>query len=394
MDTVIIKIYGLTHVRILDRVEWLPELPRRRTYDDLTPTEKQSRHPYLRKFVHRPKREAYYQPKAELLETLSSDRRSVVYILRLEFSIPKLLYGNSLQEATEATKDDVVAALRRGLSRIRLEITPEAIEGATVSAVHFCKNIILPPDIRMREVLKELARMDISKAVDVMSKQFKNGGKVLNIYSGTIERSFYDKIADAHRPKNKRSDKKRVGRERGLIDHFDLQGREMFRYEYRIKMAQTVKRDINSALQRDKKESVVFADLFAPELCKTVILGSWRALTERPENQLALLGTSDNLALLLHILSKARERGSKAHTMNNALVAYGLACAARDHGAKEVRGSIVGLWNVDHPERLTKKLQAAAELTRGLPYSNCIAYIDAELHRFAHITRSTLENVV
>lgn len=42
MDTVIVKIYGLTNIRILDRAEWLPELPRRRTYDELTPTEKKS----------------------------------------------------------------------------------------------------------------------------------------------------------------------------------------------------------------------------------------------------------------------------------------------------------------------------------------------------------------
>lgn len=393
MDTVILKIYGLTHIRILDRAEWLPELTRRRTYDELTPTEKKSLHPYLRKFVHRPKREAFYQPKVELLETLSNDRRSLVYVLRLEFSIPKLLFGNSLEEATEATKEQVIPALCRALSRIHLVITPEAIENASVSATHFSKNIILPRDIRMREVLKELSRMDISKAVDVMSKQFKNGGKVLNIYSGTVERSFYDKIADASRPKNKRSDKKRVGRERGIIDTLDLQGREMFRYEYRLKGAQTVRRVLNPVLGKEKKSDVIFADLFAPELPKDIVLASWRALTERPENQLALLGTVDNLALFLHILAEARKRG-KSHSLNNALMTYGLACAVRDHGAKEVRGSVMGLWSPDHPERLTKKIQAAAELTRGLPYSNSIAHIDAELFQFKRITRSFLENVV
>lgn len=393
MDTIIIKIYGLAGVRIHDRTEWVPELIKRRTYEDLTPTEKRSVHPYLRKFVHHPKREAAYQPKVELFETLSRDQRNVQYVLRIEFSVPKLLYGNSLEEAIDATKDEVVSALIRALSRISIDVTAEALEKASVSGVHFCKNILLPRDIRMREVLKELACMDISKTVDVMSKQFKNGGKVLNIYSGTVERSFYDKIADAHRPKNKRSDKKLVGRERGIIDTLDLQGREMFRYEYRIKMAQTVRRDINAILKRDKKSSVVFEDLFVPELSKAMLLASWDALTTRPENQLALIGPTDNLALFLHILSEAKKKSS-AHSLNNALIAYGLTCAIRDHGAKEVRGAIFSLWNADHSERLTKRMAAATELTRGLPYSNCVAHIDAALHSFVRITRNSLENVV
>ncbi len=392
MDTCIIKITGLEKFKIRDKSLWVPELTNRRRIEDLTRTERQSVHPYLRHFVLHPKRERYYQPKVEMFETLNKERNAVRYILKVEFSIPKMLYGNNLQEATEASKNTVFSTLVSSLARIGVDVSDETVAAAGVSAAHFCKNVLLPKDVRMREVLNELSRVDISKAVDVRSKYFKNGGCVLSIYSGTIERVFYDKIADAIRPKNKRTDKKHVSRERSLIDEHDLKGREMFRYEYRIKKAQTVKRDLNVALKRDGKTPVVFADLFTPDLWKTMVQTSWRTLVQRPENQLALLGATDNLSLLTHIFAPTGD--TSAHSMNRAFISYGIACAIRDHGAKEVRRVVFSGRNSDHSERLTRKIEAAAALTRGLPYSAAIAYVDADLERFERITPTSLETAV
>ena len=67
------------------------------------------------------------------------------------------------------------------------------------------KNVLLPRHIRMQEILAELARMDKGKVVDITTKEFKRGGQALQIYSGTREWAFYDKVADAMRPKIKRS---------------------------------------------------------------------------------------------------------------------------------------------------------------------------------------------
>lgn len=395
MDTVILKIYGPGKFTV-DNISWfLPELIKR-DFHTLTPTERLSNRPYLRHFVFHPPYAEGYLPRIEVYEAFTEDRKGLRYILKLEFSVPKLLYGNSLQEVVEEDKDLVFSRLQSALGKNGIHIRDiAAIAGARVGAVHFCKNIPLPRDMRMREILDELRRVDISKVVDITGTKFKNGGRVLNIYSGTVERSFYDKVSDAMRPKNKRSDKGRIERERSIIERFGLQTREVFRYEYRIKKTQTVMRDINAALGRkDKKTYVAFADLFTPGLFKTMVLKSWRDLVKRPENQLALLGPTSTVNLFLHILAAARNADGKAHSLNNALVSYGLARAIGDHGAKEVRGSIFDLWNKDHPERLTEKIRAAAELTSGLPYSNCISFVEAELEKFECITRETLQNVV
>lgn len=391
MDTVIIKIYGPYKFKISNRSLFLPELEKR-TYEELSPTERTSTRPYLRKFILQSKKQDKYLPRIEVIEALTQDRKNIRYILKIEFSVPKLLYWNSLQEVGENDKDKVFSALEIALRSVSIDVDKNNIANATLASVHACKNIPLPRSIRMREIINELAKIDISKVFDISDKQCKKGARVLNIYSGTIDWSFYDKISDSVRPKNKRSDKGRINQERSIIEYYGLQEREVFRYEYRIKKTQTIKREINALLNRDYKTQVVFKDLFTPNLIKDLILNSWHTLIKRPENQLSLFGTIDKLGLFLHILSEAKKLGEKGHSLNNALISYGLATAIRDHGAKEVRGAIFDLWNTDHPERLTNKIKLASELTKGLPYSNNIAFIDKSLKRFELITLISLEN--
>lgn len=393
MDTVIIKIYGPRKFKIKNWSLFLPELVNRK-YEDLSETERSSTRPYLRKYVLHPKWQEEYLPRVEVFETLTEDRRSIRYILKVEFSVPKLLYWNSLQEVSEKDYQSVFSALKSALKSVSIVVETETIANAIVASVHACKNIPLPRNIKMREVISELSKIDINKAFDISDKQYKKGARVLNLHSGTIDWSIYDKISDSLRPKNKRSDKGHIDRERGIIEQYGLQDREVFRYEYRRKKTQTVKREVNALLDRDYQTQVVFRDLFTPDLMKKLVLNSWNAIMERPENQISLFGEIDKLGLLLHILYEAKLGGVKAHSMNNALISYGLATAIRDHGAKEVRGAISDTWDTDHPERLRKKMEVASGLTSGLPYSNNIAFIDKELKRYELISLASLQNGV
>lgn len=392
MDTVIIKIHGAHKFKIANKSWFLPEISRRQIYD-LTSTEKQSTRMYLRRFILQPPIHEGYLPKVDILETFNKDRSDVLYVLRAEFSVPKLIYGNSLQEVSSNDLEKTLCAFEKALQNAGIKIESDTVATARVSAVHFCKNVLLPPDIRMQEILAELARMDISKVVDITKKEFKHGGQSLQIYSGTREWAFYDKIADAMRPKIKRKYKQRVGQERNIVERNKLQEQEVFRFEYRIKLAISVEKYVNEALGRTPKTPVLFRDLFTHDLCRLAVLNAWRELVQRPENQLALLGEADDLGLLSRIVSKASERGG-AHSMNHALISYGLACAIRDHGAKEVRRTMFRHWNKDHSERLNRKIRTAAEMTSGLPYSNGIAFVDKALEDFHLITLASLKYAV
>jgi len=392
MDTVIIKIHGTRKFKIVNHSWFLPEI-RRRYFHELTPTEKQSTRMYLRRFILQPPVTSGYLPKVDVLEVLNKERDDVRYVLRAEFSVPKLIYGNSLQEVSSNDLEKALYAFKKALGNAGIIVESETIANARVSAVHVCKNVMLPRDIRMKEILTELSRTDISKVVDVTKKEFKHGGQSLQIYSGTREWVFYDKIADAMRPKIKRKYKQRVGQERGIIERHNLQEQEVFRFEYRIKLAASVEKGVNEALGRTPKTPVLFRDLFTHDLCKKLVLKAWQELVQRPENQLALLAPMEGLGLFDRILAEALKTGG-AHSMNHALTSYGLASAIRDHGAKEVRRAILRGWAGSHPERLTHKIEAASALTRGLPYSNSIAFIDAALERFELLTPTLLEVAV
>jgi hypothetical protein len=393
MDTIILKIYGPNRFQIRNKTLFLPELTHRK-FEDLSLTEIQGRNssrPYLRKFVLHPKPQAEYLPQVEVFETLAKESDKVIYILKITFSAPKLLYWNSMQEVTDKDKQSVVYALNSSLSRVGIVIENDVIESARIEAVHLCKNVPLPKTIAMREILAELAKVDISKVVDVTDRLWKNGGRVLQIYSGTIEYAFYDKVSDSMRPKNKRSDKNHIDNERTVVDAYKLHDQEVFRYEYRIKKTQTVQSKINKLLGRDAKTPVIFSDLFTPNLHKNIILQTWHGLIQRPENQLALFETTNKLGLLLHIFRKAKKQSGNGHSMNNAFISYGIATAIKDHGVKEIRGVVTEGWNKDHPERFTKKIKVASELIDGLPYSNNITYIDKALEKFEIINLASLQ---
>lgn len=393
MDTVILKFFTpQSKFEIKNYSLFLPEITRR-TFEDLTLTERASTRPYLKKFILQSQQKDEYIPQVELFENLTDDRKNICYVLKITFSVPKLLYWNSLQEVSENDGQRVYRALQSVLASVGIVISIDSIEKAMVSTVHACKNIPLPKSMKMRSIINELAKMDVNKSFDITDNKCKQGGRVLNIWSGTIDWSFYDKVSDCLRPKNKRSDKYHIIHEREIIEKYNLLDREVFRYEYRIKKNQTVKRDINKLLGRSYQTQVTFADLFTPNLMKTLVLNSWQSLLERPENQLSLFDTKiDKLELFLFMLSEANKQGQNGHSLNNALISYGLAMAIRDHGAKEVKGAILDIWSKQHPERLNQKIKSASDMVKGLPYSNNVAFLDKALEKFELITTTSLEN--
>ncbi len=395
MDTVILKFFTpQSHFEIKNYSLFLPEITRR-TFKDLTTTERTSMHPYLKKFTLQSKLQDEYVPQVELFENLTKDRTDICYVLKVTFSVPKLLYWNSLQEVSEHDDLRVYKALKHSLESVGIVVDLQSIENATVSTIHACKNILLPRNIKMRSIISELSKMDVNKSFDITDNKCKQGARVLNIYSGTIDWSFYDKVADCLRPKNKRNDKYHIIHERELIYKYNLSDREVFRYEYRIKKNQTVKRDVNKLLGRDPLTKVLFKDMFTPNLMKKLVITSWHELLDKPENQLSLFDNKINtLELLLFMLSEAGKQDKNGHSLNNALVCYALAIIIREHGVKEVKGAIFDVWNKDHPERLTRKIKQASELMRGLPYSNNIAFIDSGLEKYELLTSASLENSV
>jgi hypothetical protein len=228
---------------------------------------------------------------------------------------------------------------------------------------------------------------DLRRVVD------KNNSKVVHLYSNTREWVFYDKIEDLRKPRSKRMDKQRTDYEKDMPTLLGIDDAEVFRFEYRLKKAQTIRSEINSSLGKNYSEVVSFGDVFSDDLCKKIITNAWGRILSRPENQLALLNIDNPLSLLLHVIDTACKHDSGAHSQNKALWSYGLAMAIKHHGAKTIRQELEKRWSSKAGERINEKLETALSLMKDIPISQGITHISKKLQNFKHISMDFIKKM-
>ena len=398
MDTISFRI-NKNKFTISDFAQFSPEFSKR-PFSELSAKEVRlariGKLPYLKHFILRPEPvDDLYLPRVEIYEKANLESTSIDYELIITLSLPKFLFGNNFQEISPSDHKVIIHELSERLSNMGVNASPYAIDGAPISVVHFCKNIILQPNHSIRSILAELSKVDIGKAYDTTDDvrcKDKNNSETLHLRCGTREWSFYDKVEDLKRPKSKSEDKEKTTHEKELIQTCNLEGKEVFRYEYRLNKAQTIRSEINKEFGKPYETSVIFADLFSEGLWKKVLQNSWKKIVTRPENQLALISPNSKLDLFLHILQKAKQNDKSGHSQNQALWSYGLAVAIQDHGVKAVRKELEKIWSNKADERLNKKITTAAALIIDIPPSNGILHIGKGLNDFERITLTSLEN--
>ena len=396
MDTVQIRVRGIDKLNI---ASWAPLYPEfsTRTYSELSSVERMrlanKKIPYLRKFILHPDSELYI-PRVEIFETANEAMKTVEHEALITTSLPKLIFANSLQEIAVSNRQEIFNTFIERLHSVGLRILPQVIPIAPISIVHFCKNIILSKEYSFFAMRDDLSRIDVGKAYDTTEetrKKDKNKVEALHLRCGTREWAFYDKVQEMLRPTGKSLEKQKMAYEKELIELYNLRDVEIFRYEYRLNKAQTIKSELNKALNRPYLTPVTFDDLFTDGLWKKVLLSSWKRILDRPENQLALIKSNDELDLLARILKNAKAKDQSAHSQNQALWSYGLALAIRKHGAKTIRGEIGKIWSGKADERLNEKLSIAADLVNGAPLSDGILFISNKMEEFKQITLESLD---
>ncbi|MEK7498778.1 MAG: hypothetical protein AAB611_02895, partial [Patescibacteria group bacterium] len=340
MDTITLRVISLEKFSVANWALFVPEFSIR-TFSDLSQNERirsgNKRIPYLRRFILHPEYADVYVPKVEVYEKADNTKGIVWYEAVISFSLPKIVFENSILEAFESDIPTTMSIVSQRLASIGIRISEHTILESPLSVVHFCKNTLLPSQIYLRAILNEFSHINMGEAYqtteDIRNRD-KNNSSVLHLYCGSREWSFYEKIRDST---------KKAGREKEFVERYGLQNTELFRYEYRLNKAQTIRSEINKLLDRPFITPVLVKDLASPDLCSKVLLNSWHKIIQRPENQLALIGHNNGLQLLLHILQKGKD--ANAHSQNKALWSYGLAMAIKNHGAKAIREELKRIWS-------------------------------------------------
>lgn len=398
IDTISIRLItdqNKKRFEVLPRAQFIPEFTQR-SFSDLSEKErshKNSRVHYLRKFILHPElpEDAPYVPQVEIFETVDIQNRSVAYELKITGSLPILMFGNNLQELNlkePSIYTNVRDTLIKRLHHIGIVVNPWNLRDAPLSVLHISKNIELPVHIKLRQILQEMTKLDMGTAYDTSSTgdatRIRNGnsGQVINIRAGTREWAFYDKVADILKPKSRSVDKRKMKIAKEFVYANNLTDTEVFRAEYRLNKAQTIRSEVNKVLRKDYSVPVTFSDIFDDQLTQKLLLNAWHKLLQRPENQLALFKSKSKYDLLVHILNNAQKKDKSAHSQNCALWVYGLASLMQDIDAKTVKDEVGKIWSSKAEGRLKEKIHTAANLLQELPFSEGMQFIMEKLEEY------------
>lgn len=211
-----------------------------------------------------------YKPRLTLTNRIKPTG-GVELILKVEFSLPKLLFGNNFDEL--ARKD--FAALTRKLAVILntmgISTTAAAIEQADVSGIHYSKNIPLTDGSIPFQYINKIREANIQEALDKSKTEYRIGHS-FKWHCNSYEVIFYDKIKDleAARKSNKRSLEKDSELQLELFERFKKQKKfELLRMEVRLNKRQKAK---SLFKKLGIKSDFTFKSLFKVAIAKRVLL--------------------------------------------------------------------------------------------------------------------------
>jgi hypothetical protein len=222
------------------------------------------------------KKEGYW-PRLTLNVSPSKEGGGLDNKLRVEFSAPKMLFGNNFDELLDNQFGDLVRTLADKMRLMGVRVMPETLAQAQVSSIHYSKNVILTDYTRCSMVLQELAKLNVWKRLDLNTKDFRDGGHVLKWHANSFEICVYDKVQDLQ--KGRISPKRAFENdpECQLELFADLQAKQT--QALRLEVRLNNRRKIRSVLKAlEEEDDVSFHMLFQKRLAAKVLAYYWAEL--------------------------------------------------------------------------------------------------------------------
>jgi hypothetical protein len=217
--------------------------------------------------------EGNYKPR------LTIYRRGMTVECKIEFSASKLLFGNNFQELVDEDYGRCVEGLTEKLKVMGIACTEQSISNARVSAVHFCKNILLDQGVSCSMVLDELSQCDLYSRLDVNQTDYRNEGHVLKWHANSYELVFYDKVKDLRQAQV--SEKRAVERDNymqlSILDRIEqVERKAVLRMEIRFNTISKIKTIIRGL--GIGAGAITFRTVFSKALAQKVLLAYWDIL--------------------------------------------------------------------------------------------------------------------
>jgi hypothetical protein len=226
--------------------------------------------------------------------------------LRIEFSAPKLLFGNNFDELRSQDFEQVLDTLQTTLANLDVRVAADTLRAARVSAVHYGKNIAFTNYTTCSMVMRELALIDLGRRLDLSQTDYRDQGHAIRYHANSYEVTFYDKLKDIEQARL--SAKRAIERDYGpQVTLFSDPGRfpkelQVLRMEVRLG---TRRKIVNLLKVVEPGTEPTFAAIFNASIAKGVLLQFWNRLRaqlplvegikdRRPEDVLAILAAAEN----------------------------------------------------------------------------------------------------
>lgn len=222
-------------------------------------------------------KQGIYKPRLTLTKRKAHVGYSVT--LRIEFSAPKLVFGNNFDELVETDFERVLDILHGKLAGMGIRVHKDVLRKADVSAIHYSKNIPLTNYSTCAMVLAELRKINLNQRLDLSHTDYRNEGHAVRYHANSHEIAFYDKLRDLKQ--SKISEKRAI--ESDNIVQADLFSKgsyqkqlEVLRMEVRLGNRTKLKAMLK-ALKIDKP--LDFESLFSASLSQKMLRHFWERIT-------------------------------------------------------------------------------------------------------------------
>lgn len=295
--------------------------------------------------------------------------------VRLEFSAPKLVYLNNLEELEDADFSKVVDVLQERLRIMGVVVSKQVLENASVSSVHFSKNIKLTDGYTVNHIISELGKIDLRKSFDFAKTRFLNDGQSLYAHTTSHEFVIYDKIADLNKGKKRAIDKDQTLYQMNLFTELkrrELQ--EVIRFEVRLNRKPKMNQVLKSL---GYSKNPCFKGVFGAEVSKKVVNSYWKMLVTERNSSLFSMTTSAKDTLRKLFTENNKLRPAKA------VYLLGLSVLSKDEGGmRQLRSILSGKSHDRTWYRIAKDTQLANDIIGKYRTRDWVIQLNKELEDY------------
>lgn len=296
--------------------------------------------------------------------------------LKIEFSAPKLLFGNNVNELSDEDFNLVIDTLKKRLLAMGIEVSRTSLLLAKVSVINYSKNIELPPFVTPSMILKELAKVNMTKRLSLDKTFFQNDGHALTFYSKSYTIVIYDKVKDVQKTTGVKVDKDPTIFQQDLFSDNKLP-MEILRIEIRLNNY----RKIESLLKIiEKPMDRSFVNMFKSETAKQIIQYYWVLITDGINKFLFL--NDEGIYITAEAIHQANPKLSAIKLLS--IIGY-IQFAKQDSG-RSLRKFIESHYTCRTWFRLNKVLKETLKNKRSLKYLSFITEITEAIEKFKTFT--------